>query len=173
MFPNKCVTVDAAIRRYGPIDLASGHWPGVTVHLKMLELDPKLLVNLPNWKVLDTQISVTHIACNRDMHGPLMNALASLAHLGLGGLLKTFDGAFDVRPVRGMAAMSTHAYGLGIDLNAADNPLGATKGGFYEMPEFVKCFTEQGFDWGGNFHARKDPMHFSYAWEGPPEQAIT
>lgn len=161
-FPNKCTSREAAIKRYGAIDLAHGHWLNQNQWIKMLDV-PSML--FPNWKVLDSQVNVTHIACNIDIHKPLLMALNALHARGLGDQLHTYDGCFNIRAVRGSSLMSTHAYGLGIDINAQANPMGQTL--HTNMPaEFVKCFTEQGFAWGGNFHARKDPMHFSYAWEG-------
>jgi hypothetical protein len=42
-------------------------------------------------------------------------------------------------------------------LNAADNKLGQLS---TLSPEFVQCFKDAGFTWGGNF-SRLDPMHFS------------
>jgi hypothetical protein len=94
------------------------------------------------------------------------NALSALANCGMSGELETMDGCFNIRMVRGDFVMSAHSYGLAIDINAAKNKLGQTSGGFFDLPEFVKCFKDQGFDWGGEF-TRPDPMHFSYCWEGP------
>ena len=52
--------------------------------------------------------------------------------------------------------MSLHSWGVAIDVNAAWN-------GFGKKPtlskEFVKCFTDAGFDWGGLW-AKPDSMHF-------------
>lgn len=159
----KMTTHALAEARYGGIDFSSGHWAEQGKWIQLLDVSE---LNLPNWHVLGTQLPVRHIACNVDIHEPLMNALKSVLSAGLGNLLRTFDGCFNIRLVRGSAtSVSTHSYGLAIDINAGANPLGATSGGFYIYPNFVRCFTEQGFDWGGNFSHRKDPMHFSYGWE--------
>lgn len=156
-------TREAVVARYGHIDFASRHWADQGKWLKML---PIPLGMFPSWFVLDTGHPVHAIACNSDMHAPLLSALTSVHAKGLAGLLHTFDGCFNIRMVRGTNnAFSAHSYGLAIDLNAGTNVLAQTHGGFYDRPEFVKCFTDQGFDWGGNFHGRKDPMHFSYCWE--------
>lgn len=162
MFPNKMTTRDLAVKRYGPIDLGAGHWPNQSKWIKMLDIPAGWF---PNWKVLDSQIPVTHIACNIDIHQPLMAALTALKVRGMAHLLRTYDGCLNVRPVRGSNLMSTHAYGLGLDINASTNPMSPVL--HTDMSQdFVHCFTEQGFAWGGNFHSRKDPMHYSYAWEG-------
>lgn len=162
-FKNKMTTVELAIERYGAIDFASGHWPEQNQWIRILQIPPGMF---PKWYVLNTRMPVKHIACNYDIAPPLMRALQAISEGNLQDQLETFDGCFNIRLVRGSShAMSAHSYGLAIDLNADDNELGQTEGGFYKSPEFVKCFTDQGFDWGGSFHSRKDPMHFSYAWE--------
>ena len=52
--------------------------------------------------------------------------------------------------------MSLHSWGIAIDVNAFENGLNMTP---KLSPGFVKCFTDNGFYWGGNFK-RKDGMHF-------------
>ena len=52
--------------------------------------------------------------------------------------------------------MSLHSWGIAIDVNAAWNQLNMTP---TLSPEFVKCFIDAGFDWGGTWQ-RKDGMHF-------------
>jgi hypothetical protein len=159
----KCTSRAAAVARYGGIDFASRHWPHQSQWLEIFQVPTGWF---PSWHVVGTTHPVEHIALNKDLHTPLLNALTAVHNKGLGGLLLTFDGCFNIRMVRGSAASpSTHSYGLALDINADSNPLAATKGGFYNHPDFVKCFTDQGFDWGGHWVHRKDPMHFSYAWE--------
>lgn len=125
------------------------------------------LFRVPDW--CDTWINTAtgsptrRIYCNTDVHKPLLEALEQVKERGLLHELKTFDGCFNIRRVRGSDLVSTHAYGLAIDLNAKENPLG---GHVSLSPEFVKCWTDAGWDWGGRFK-RRDGMHFSYGWEGP------
>jgi hypothetical protein len=104
----------------------------------------------------------THIYCNKDLMDPLTKAFRNVIDRLQVGYLKTFDGCFNIRDVRGEPGkISAHSYGLAIDFNAATNRLG-TEG---DMPEeLAKCFTDEGFAWGKNFN-RKDPMHFSRCWE--------
>ena len=158
----KCKTRAEAVARYGHIDLASAYWPDKNKWIKMFEVPVGWF---PNWRVLDTHYVVKHIACNIDTHKPLLAALQSVHDKNLGHVLKTFDGCFNIRKVRGSAAMSTHSYGLGFDFNASLNPLGSLSGDFGKHPEFIKCFKDQGFDWGGDWSGRKDFMHLSWAWE--------
>ena len=160
---SKCTSRSQAVEKYGAIDFSSRHWPDQNQWLKMFEV-PKGF--FPDWKVMETDLPCTHFMLNLDAHYPMLNALESVHNLGLGHLLHTFDGCFNIRMVRGTNNMfSAHSYGLAIDINAAENPLGCDHGGFYNYPEFIKCFTNQGWDWGGHWVHRKDPMHFSYCWE--------
>ncbi len=151
-----------AAKKFGAIDFAAGIWPKEHSFLMMAVIPDGWF---PDWKVLDTQIPVKHFLVNQDMLTPLMAALHAVKDRGVNPLLlKTFDGCFNIRAVRGSQThFSWHSYALALDFNAGENPLGAESGGFYDAPAFVKCFTDFGFLWGGNFHARKDPMHFQYA----------
>ncbi len=152
------LTREACIERYGPIDLTSLHWPNANIWIKMFEV-PK---SFPNWRIMQTQIPVTHIACNLDIHRPLSQALDLIVNRGLQDQLFTFDGAWNIRPVRGGQLMSAHSWGLAIDINAMANPLG---GPVTMTQDLANCFQEVGFDWGARFH-RVDGMHFSYGFEG-------
>lgn len=159
----KVKTRSEAIERYGWIDFSSRYWPAKGKWLVPLAI-PKGW--FPNWKVLDTDHPVEVIYCNSDMKEPLENALKSVHSKGLGHILKTYDGCLAIRMVRGSNThFSAHSYGLAIDLNARWNGLGSTQGGFFDHPEFVKCFKDEGLTWGGDFRSRKDAMHFSYCWE--------
>jgi hypothetical protein len=72
--------------------------------------------------------------------------------------LNIFGGTFNYRPIRGSSQISNHAYGCAIDLDPKHNPLGASHG---RMPaDVVTIFKEEGWRWGGNYHGRKDWMHF-------------
>lgn len=54
---------------------------------------------------------------------------------------------------------STHAWGIAIDLEAERYPLGSAA----RMPDdVVAVFHKAGFFYGGDFLARKDPMHFQF-----------
>jgi hypothetical protein len=162
----KCTTRAQAIQRYGAIDFGARYWARQREWLEMFEVPHGWF---PKWHVVGAHgvlMPVEHIALNKDVHTPLLNALTALKDKGLGDLLVTFEGCFNIRMVRGSSASpSLHSYALALDLNASLNPLGAIKHGFYDHPDFVKCFTDQGFDWGGHWAHRKDPMHFSYGWE--------
>jgi len=138
--------------------------------------NPSFKRNLVMWDVpADMEIGVIpkRIYCHKSLVKPLEQAFRALIASGRVKELKTWDGCYNPRPIRGfekqwrrfMASgnpkggaryLSTHAWGMAIDVNAFENGLG-------KKPKlsagFVKCFTDAGFVWGGNF-ARLDGMHF-------------
>jgi hypothetical protein len=81
-----------------------------------------------------------------------------------------FSGAFNVRPMRGLSTLSTHAYGLAVDFDAVNNPLGKAieknKKGFQENSLLVNLMDEEGAIWGGRWRTRPDGMHFQFAIVG-------
>lgn len=96
------------------------------------------------------------IYCNRLMVEPLKKAFLNLKVSHKVIELKTWDGCFNIRKKRGLNSMSLHSWGLAIDVNAFENGLNASP---KLSQEFVKCFTDAGFEWGGTW-TRKDGMHF-------------
>ncbi|WP_167597688.1 M15 family metallopeptidase [Leeuwenhoekiella sp. ZYFB001] len=96
------------------------------------------------------------IYCNRDLIAPLENAFWNIISNCLQDEVKTWDGCFNVRLVRGGKTWSLHSWAIAIDINAAWNGLGKEP---QMSKELVKCFTDAGFDWGGTW-TRKDGMHF-------------
>jgi hypothetical protein len=81
--------------------------------------------------------------------------------LGLQSEIMSWGGTYNFRPIRGTKrALSLHAFGAAIDLNAETNKLGA-EGDM--SPGVIEVFRHFGFVWGGDFGSRPDPMHFQYA----------
>jgi hypothetical protein len=122
--------------------------------------DPKNEVKyMTLWDVpshLELGVIPKRLYCNKLMIGPLMQAFSNIIERGLIDELKTWDGCFNVRRKRGLTSMSLHSWGLAVDINAAWNGLGKEP---TMSQKLVKCFTDCGFDWGGNWN-RKDGMHF-------------
>lgn len=141
--------------------------------------DPKSQSFMTVWDVpaeLEHGLIPKKLYCNKDMVGPLTAVFKSLIETGCINELKSWDGCFNVRVVRGYESiynslvsagkqaeaddyLSIHSWAVVVDVNAAENGLG-------QIPKlsaaFVKCFTDAGFDWGGLF-SRKDGMHFQLA----------
>jgi len=101
------------------------------------------------------------IYLNKDLRGPLADAIVNLIVRRVDHELKTWDGCFCIRPKRNgnSSGASLHSWGLAIDVNASWNPVGSVG---KLSPAFVSCFTDAGFAWGGNWD-KPDPMHFELA----------
>lgn len=99
------------------------------------------------------------IYCNKYLTLPLTQALRNVVERGLVDQIKSWDGCFNIRMKKTGQSLSLHSWGLAIDINAAWNAYGAKP---TMSAELVKCFTDAGFTWGGNW-AKPDGMHFELA----------
>ena len=134
--------------------------------------DKEFISNLKLYKTPESLIKKNvpkRLYMNIDLKDPLYSALSELENDDI----KTWDGLFNIRPIRGkervveilismgkfleaLKYMSAHSWGMAIDINAATNKM-YTKGDM--NPRIVETFLKYGFEWGGNF-SRLDPMHF-------------
>jgi len=118
--------------------------------------------NMMLWDVppeLEIGVIPRRIYCNRDMQPALERAFRNLIERNEVQNLKTWDGCFNIRKKVGGTSASLHSWGIPVDVNAAWNRYGQTPS---MTPEFVKCWTDAGFEWGGNW-AVPDGMHFQLA----------
>lgn len=98
--------------------------------------------------------------CHRLVVPQFQAAFGKVVDRGLHGTLRTFDGCFNPRQIRGGDSWSTHSWGIAIDIDAPWNRFGQT---LFEMSqEVAQCFEEEGFIWGGRWQHRPDAMHFQY-----------
>lgn len=107
---------------------------------------------------------VSHFMVNKDFIVVLRKAFKSLEIAGLHKEIKTFDGCYNDRSVRGSTTVSLHAYAVAIDLNAATNgmvvnPAPAQRLGKWSQ-KFIDTMIAAGLFYGGNFKRRADPMHW-------------
>jgi hypothetical protein len=73
--------------------------------------------------------------------------------------LNRFGGTFNPRLKRGYNSLSTHTWGIAIDIAPERGALGEEP----DIPDFiVDAFERRGFVWGGRW-ARPDGMHFQAA----------
>lgn len=82
--------------------------------------------------------------------------------------IREIGGYANRRNVNNPSVMSTHASGLAIDINPAQNPNRSTTTDM--PPETAQIAAKWGLGWGMNWRSVKDPMHFSAA---PSEGAST
>lgn len=100
----------------------------------------------------------SHIFINKDFKDKLYSAFKELESKGLQNEIKTFDGCYAYRTVRGTSHLiSLHSWAMAIDLNASAEKLGQETTHFTD--EFIKTMKKYVY-WGGNF-SRPDPMHFA------------
>lgn len=135
------ITASQALRHYGPPEKERA----------------MVLWDVPS--ELEIGVIPKRIYCNRDMVIPLQVAFQNLISRGMVDELKTWEGCFNIRRKRGGISSSLHSWGLAVDVNAAWNRMGRTPN---LSPEFVKCWTDAGFEWGGTWTV-KDGMHFQLA----------
>jgi len=94
---------------------------------------------------------------NKDLVPYLDAVFVKLIEKDLFKELKTFDGCWNIRPIRGTTdKWSMHTFGVAIDLNASENPLG---GPVKFSEEFLQCWRDVGWTCGADFK-RVDSMHF-------------
>lgn len=126
---------------------------------------------------LEIGVIPKRVYCHKLLIAPLSQAFRNLIDRGYVKELKTWDGCYFFRPVRGyekkyqaavkvgntalaISYLSIHSWATAVDVNASWNQIG-------QVPKlskgFVKCFTDAGFNWGGNFKNRLDGMHFELA----------
>ena len=108
----------------------------------------------------DEKTKVSRVRVHRKVVLSLGQVFNDIHSAGLWPLLKTFDGAYAWRAKRGVKKLSTHCWGIALDLNADTNQLGE-KGDM--PPEIVQAFLKHGWEWGGHWLSRPDSMHFKHA----------
>lgn len=103
---------------------------------------------------------VRWIRAHRRIADRLESFFGRLAHAGLWTLIQDYCGCYYWRPQRGNShKLSTHCWGLALDLNALECPLGGDPS---RMPrQIVEAFEADGWFWGGRW-SRPDPMHFQF-----------
>ena len=104
--------------------------------------------------------SVTAILCHRLVESAFASVFDRIQSSGLQSKITSFGGCFSFRPQRTGTKLSTHAWGIAIDLNPETNEQG-TAGNM--DPRLIATFREAGFKWGGDWQGRsRDPMHFQF-----------
>jgi len=108
----------------------------------------------------DPSRSVNTITCHKLLVEAFLEAFEALLGPGLKPKIASFGGCFAFRSQRTGSKLSTHAWGIAIDLNPESNAQG-TAGDM--DPAVVEVFETLGFEWGGKWQGRtRDPMHFQF-----------
>lgn len=101
---------------------------------------------------------------NVDFMHKLIIAFLAMEKAGIHTEIKTYDGCYNDRSVRGKDTTSLHAWAAALDLNAADNPMTMSpdpklRHGTWS-PLFIQIMIGSGIYFGGNWKSRADPMHW-------------
>ena len=108
----------------------------------------------------DHSKTITHFRCHKLLVEILETVFVEIKSKGLEPDLFSFGGCFSFRPQRTGNKLSTHSWGIAIDLNSESNGQG-TAGDM--NPGIISVFQDAGFEWGGEWSGRsKDPMHFQF-----------
>lgn len=79
------------------------------------------------------------------------------------------DWSYVNRDIRGRPGVkSNHSWGLAVDVNATENPMGGSRHGQFPA-DFGTRIAHLGIKWGGDYTSRTDPMHFEFV--GTPDDA--
>jgi len=101
---------------------------------------------------------------------PLKKALSLVRDRGLAKQIKTFDGIWAIRPMKSSNSFSVHSWGLALDFNAQTSPFQTPASATWPKlitdfsEDYVRCFAEAGFEWGGLWKSVHDAMHFQLPW---------
>ncbi|HKS72504.1 MAG TPA: M15 family metallopeptidase [Terriglobales bacterium] len=103
---------------------------------------------------------ISSFRCHRRLTAIFGRVFERIVANGLASKVSSFGGCFMYRPKRTGAKLSTHSWGIAIDLNPETNGLGCAG----DMdPGVVRVFRDFGFEWGGEWVSRaRDPMHFQF-----------
>jgi len=108
----------------------------------------------------DSSRTITRMTCHRLMTSAFASAFGSIQQRGLQTLVTGFGGCFAFRPQRSGSKLSSHCWGIAIDLNPESNAQGSTGN---MSAELIDIFRSAGFEWGGDWQGKvRDPMHFQF-----------
>lgn len=103
---------------------------------------------------------VRSVYCHKKLAPVFPLVFAELQRRGLEGKVRSYGGCFNFRAKRSSSKLSTHSWGIALDLNPETNAMGRDGD---MAPGIVEVFESFGFTWGGRWSgAGKDPMHFQF-----------
>jgi LysM repeat protein len=110
-----------------------------------------------SWK---PSLKVLNLYCHVKMKEAFKAVFTEIENKNLANKIETYGGCFNYRSKRYGSKLSTHCWGIAIDLNPETNRMG-TSGNMDSR--IVDIFKRHGFTWGGDWTGRsKDPMHFQF-----------
>ena len=105
-------------------------------------------------------IEVDKIYCHKRLISTFTNVFQTILDNNLRKHITSFSGCYVYRGKYNNRQLSTHSWGISIDLNAENNEHGS-RGSMH--PDIVDIFQTYGFEWGGSWKRKdKNPMHFQW-----------
>ncbi|MGH9547351.1 MAG: M15 family metallopeptidase [Terriglobales bacterium] len=132
------------------------------------QLDPRwqtdflarMLLPFPLRLAWNLSQTITRMTCHGRLARVYASVFASIQEQGLQAKVASFGGCFAFRPQRTGNKLSSHSWGIAIDLNPESNMQGSA--GNMDAG-LVEIFRRAGFEWGGNWKGKtRDPMHFQF-----------
>jgi hypothetical protein len=108
----------------------------------------------------DPSLRVKRMTCHKRMEEVFASVFDRVQAGGLESKVVSFGGCFAFRQQRTGTKLSTHSWGIAIDLNTATNPQGSA--GDMDA-DVIEIFRVAGFEWGGDWPGKlRDGMHFQF-----------
>jgi hypothetical protein len=107
----------------------------------------------------DHSKTISQFQCHQRLVGKFQEIFAQIQARGQPNV-RSFGGCFAYRAQRTGTKLSTHSWGIAIDLNPETNLQGSAG----DMDAgVIEIFHAAGFKWGGAWEGKsKDPMHFQF-----------
>jgi hypothetical protein len=119
-----------------------------------------LILPFPIRQAGNETLMVERIRCHALLQERFMVVFNDILSSDLAGSIQACGGCYSFRFKRRRKELSTHSWGIAIDINPETNMPG-TAGDM--DPSLVAIFKKHCFVWGGDWRGRKrDPMHFQY-----------
>jgi hypothetical protein len=112
----------------------------------------------------DPNLKITRIRSHVLLIDNFVEAIEECLDLGVSPERLTYGGIYNYRLKRASSRISTHTWGIAIDIDPARNPMNKMWEGCKSdmmCPLIIKVFKSKGFRWGGRWK-RPDCMHFQY-----------
>ncbi len=140
------VGLEGIISRFGDCRHVVPGTPGETAWKQLI----LRYIQLPSPLHLPGGALQTRVGCHKDVAEELTIILGEIwPHV------KSI-GCYNFRKSRTSDKLSTHCWGIAVDINAETNQMG-TRGNM--PPEVIAAFKVRGWRWGGDWQ-HSDPMHF-------------
>ncbi len=120
----------------------------------------RIMLPFPMTLSWDRTRSVSQVTCHKRLGNIFADVFGRVQSTGSEKQITSFGGCFSFRPQRTGTKLSTHSWGIAIDLNPEPNAQG-TAGDMDSA--IVDIFRKAGFQWGGDWEGRsRDPMYFQF-----------